>query len=217
MDKAGRVSKMDKAGRVAKMDKAGRIARRRELRNQQAIEVKKSKFITQYIKTKYSVKYAEASEFYNSIIKRYPEKRDLTKTIEFRAWEFETAREAGQLKTESLTPKDMASFELKIPLLKSTKAQINKTTAGPGTPDEVTAGPGTPDEVTAGPGTPDEVTADLDLAGEIEVIGFGQAPYFSMDEIEPGLITQLCEQLQADPDLKRVFEDIEMEGVDFEY
>ena len=207
MDKAGRVAKMDKAGRVAKMDKAGRVARRRELRNQQAIEVKKSKFITQYIKTKYSVKYAEASEFYNSIIKRYPEKRDLTKTIEYRAWEFETAREAGQLKTESLTPKDMANFELKIPLLKSTKAQINKTTAGPGTPDEVTAGPG----------TPDEVTADLDLAGEIEVIGFGQAPYFSMDEIEPGLITQLCEELEADPDLKRVFEDIEMEGLDFEY
>ena len=233
------------------MGKAERVKRRRELRSQQAIEVRKSKFIVHYIKAKYPVIYAGANEFYNIIDKHYPEKRDLTKTIEYRAWELNTTREAGQLNTKSLTskatvkPTGMSNFELRIPLLDLTKA-TDEGTAGPAiheetldegtaspaiheeTLDEGTAGPAiheeTLDEGTAGPAiheeTPDEVTDDLDLLGEIvvETIGFDQFASSSiLDEIEPGVLTQLCEELEADPELKEIFEDIEIEGLDIEY
>ena len=67
--------------------------------------------------------------------------------------------------------------------------------------------------------TPDEVTADLDLLGQIavETIGFDQAASSILDEIEPGVLTQLCEELEADPELKKILEDLEIEGLDIEY
>ena len=232
------------------------VQRRRELRSQQTIEVRKSKLVSSYIKTKYPAIYHEASEFYNDLVKHYPEKRDLTKTIDYKSWEINTVREAHMPNTKSLTAKatdmpntksltakatdmpntksltakatDMSNFELRIPLLELTNA-TNEGTARPviqeETLDEGTAGPvtheETPDEVTAGPviheETLDEGTAD-GLLGQIvtETVGFDVYPSI-LEEIEPGVLNQLFEELEADPGLKQIFETLEEEGLDIEY
>ena len=218
------------------------VQRRRELRGQQTIEVRKLKLVSSYIKTKYPAIYHEASEFYNDLVKHYPEKRDLTKTIDYKSWEINTVREAHMPNTKSLTAKatdmpntesltakatdmpntesltakatDMSNFELRIPLLELTNA-TNEGTARPviqeETLDEGTAGPVTHEE------TLDEGTAD-GLLGQIvtETVGFDVYPSI-LEEIEPGVLNQLFEELEADPGLKQIFETLEEEGLDIEY
>ena len=154
------------------MAKERSVQRRRELRSQQRIEMRKSKLVSDYIKTKYPAIYHEASEFYNDLVKHYPEKRDLAKTIEYKSWaintvrgplmpntksltakatgmpntESLTAKATGMPNTESLTAKatGMSNFELRIPLMELTNA-TNEGTVQPVIQEE------TLDEGTAGP------------------------------------------------------------------
>ena len=167
------------------------------------MKARKATFIVSYIQAKYRTIYAEASEFYNTIDKHYPEKRDLTKTVDYRAWELTTVRETEQsnMKPSScrarkpLSPRatatDMCNFQLRIPLL-----ELMETT------DEGTTGPGLHE------GTLGELVA--------QTVGSDQVYPSILDEIAPGLLTQLFEELEADPELKQIFQDLE-EGLDIGY
>ena len=224
------------------MGKERSVQRRRELRGQQTIKARKSKLVSSYIETKYPAIYHEASEFYNDLVKHYPKKRDLTKTIDYKSWEINTVREAHIPNTKSLTAKatdmpntepltakatdmpnteslkakatDMSNFELRIPLLELTNA-TGEGTVRPviqeETLDEGTAGPVTHEE-TLDEGTPDG------LLGQIvtETVGFDVYPSI-LEEIELGVLNQLFEELEADPELKQIFETLEEEGLDIEY
>ena len=236
------------------MAKPATVQRRRELRSQHTMKVRKTKFIASYIQAKYRTIYAEASEFYNTIDKHYPEKRDLTKTVDYRAWELTTVRETEQSNMEPsscrvrkpLSPRatatDMRNFQLRIPLLDLMETTDEGTT-GPVTQeettetlDEGTTGPVTQegttetlDEGTTGPVTQEGTTETLDEGttgpvtqegslGEIvaQTVGSDQVYPSILDEISPGLLTQLFEELEADPELKQIFQDLE-EGLDIGY
>ena len=49
-----------------------------------------------------------------------------------------------------------------------------------------------------------------------ETVGFDGYPSI-LEEIEPGVLNQLFEELEGDPELKQFFETLEEEGLDIEY
>ena len=214
------------------MAERSKLSRRRELRSQHTMKARKATFIVSYIQAKYRTIYAEASEFYNTIDKHYPEKRDLTKTVDYRAWELTTVRETEQsnMKPSScrarkpLSPRatatDMCNFQLRIPLLELMETTDEGTT-GPVTQEETTE---TLDKGTTGPVAQEETTETLDegttgpglheeTLGELvaQTVGSDQVYPSILDEIAPGLLTQLFEELEADPELKQIFQDLEEE------
>ena len=57
--------------------------RRREKRHARTDEIRKARFITDYLRAKYNHIYNEATQFYNNVIERNPGKKDPRKTIDF--------------------------------------------------------------------------------------------------------------------------------------
>ena len=56
-------------------------------------------FVNEYLQTKYKDIYREAASLYNEINKKYPQKPDLRKTIEFREWKNSVAVSNGEPRT----------------------------------------------------------------------------------------------------------------------
>ena len=59
------------------------LERRRELRAKRTVESNHAKFISQYMKSKHPDIYAEAEQVYQSMKERNPGRKDITKTIDF--------------------------------------------------------------------------------------------------------------------------------------
>ena len=195
------------------MATAGKLQRRRERRSQHTMKVRKSRFISSYVEVKYPAIYAEVSEYYNAVVKQYPQKQDLTKTVDYRAWQLTAARESGQSSmepvTSRLTAADMDNFHLRIPLIDLNQTTDEGTTDPVNQEEETTE---TVDQGTAGP-----VTQEGSL-GQIvdQTIGLDEVYPSIFEELAPGALNQLFEEIEADPELKQILEGFE-EGLDIEY
>ena len=60
-----------------------RLAQKRSSRHARSIKIKRDRVISLYVKTKHPEVYQDAERIYQMLDKRYPKKRDLTKTSEF--------------------------------------------------------------------------------------------------------------------------------------
>ena len=67
-----------------------------EKRNQSKVLKRQALFISEYVQTKYEGIYTEAASMYNKINKEHPRKPDLRKTLEFRLWKSNVARGNGE-------------------------------------------------------------------------------------------------------------------------
>ena len=178
------------------MDKTCKVQRRKELRDRNNIEVRKAKVITSYVQVKYPDIYAEAIEYYEALLKHYPEKRDLTKTADWKVWKLTEEREKQSKEPATPTPTtvtatNMNNFELRIPLM-----DINQI------PNESTQ-----QEETTETGS---VTQEESLGAIVEqTIGADELYPSIFDEISPGLLNELIEELEADPVLNQILQDFE--------
>ena len=248
------------------------VVRRRELRMQYRVNVRKSMFLSQYIEHKYPNIYSEATEFFNALDRRYPLKRDLTKTVEYKAWKNiepssftprqnpETRR---NIEPSSFTPRKnpetrrgMTNFELKIPLMdfnahtndhiegispelhtetaaletidqgiiKEIPPELHIETAPLETIDEgiiketvtletIDEGTFEPIEgISPDPNTLQTLTDQINLTDEIN-------PSI-LEGISPQLLNHIMEELQADPHLNNIFNDLQQDldmDIDIDY
>ena len=143
--------------------------------------------------------YAEAIEYYEALLKHYPEKRDLTKTVDWKVWKLTEERETEKPSKEPVTPTattvtatGMSNFELRIPLM-----DINQI------PNETTQ----QEEETTETGS---VTQEGSLGGIVEqTIGADEVYPSIFDEISPGVLNELIEELEADPALNQILQGFE--------
>ena len=81
-------------------------AYKNEKRNYYKALTREGTFICEYVQTKYKEIYHEAASMYNEINKIYPQKPNLRKTVEFRAWKNRIAAANGEATTPIPRPKD---------------------------------------------------------------------------------------------------------------
>ena len=74
-------------------------AYKNQRRNEMKVLTREAIFVNEYIQTKYKDIYSEAASLYNQINKKYPQKPDLRKSIEFREWKNSVAASKGQPRT----------------------------------------------------------------------------------------------------------------------
>ena len=81
------------------MDRLGKVARRRQLRKANKIIVRRELLITEYVRHKYNDIYSEAAQFYQDLDNAYPDKHDLRKTQEYKAWRLSVERAHANIQT----------------------------------------------------------------------------------------------------------------------
>ena len=118
-----------------------RLARKRETRKELVNAKRKARLISGYVKFKYPEVYADALNLYEFLNGAYPNKRDLTKTVEYLQittgavsyTKFYNDRKAQKKHQEKQT-----EMELRIPLLTRETVQSQTTLDIPGATDVVT-------------------------------------------------------------------------------
>ena len=68
------------------MSDTDRVAKKRERRVIQRSREREEMFISDYVKQKYSDIHTEAVQVYRILVKKYPDKTDVRKTIEHKTW-----------------------------------------------------------------------------------------------------------------------------------
>ena len=187
-------------------------AYKNERRNKAKILTREALFVNEYVQTKYKDIYNEAAEMYNRLNKQYDKKPDLRKTLEFRIWKNQIAASKGQPVTYIPRPK-MYTY--------------NRTQYG----DMIIAPPvEKPKEKT---NIPNLLTASLNIPlitlprcdtanGTVTVMQEGDQPAtpvsreedldiepFITDELTPEIMTQIINDLQADPAIQDLMGSIE--------
>ena len=71
-------------------------AYKNERRNETKVLTREAIFVNEYVQTKYNDIYSEAARLYNQINKKYPQKPDLRKSVEFRQWKNSVATSKGK-------------------------------------------------------------------------------------------------------------------------
>ena len=172
-------------------------------------------FIAEYVQCKYKETYKEAANMYNQLNNRYPCKPDLRKTKEFRDWKNTMAEAGGQ------SPKHIPRGKKKGYIYKRT-AYWNITLD-----DEQTKPSHTSDKVAETSQTskpPDKVmclnipllNASAYTATQQVTVEEGDQTDMDMDPsildgISQETLHKIIEELQADPNLRDIMNDIEHE------
>ena len=204
--------------------------------------IREGTFVADYIKTKYPAMYEEAATLYNSINKLHPSKPNLRKTIQYRMWKNEMAQANNQplqpiprqrdryvkpteyrnmatgVNNTSETPAspspDQTSqlagarqFVLEIPLMTQPETVITQSSEGeqPET-HEMEEGE-----------QPETHEMEEGEQPETHVLEEG-APLESldpslMDVVPPDVVEKIIADLQRDPSLKQIMDDLENEYV----
>ena len=215
---------------VGKMSASVKVSRRRELRIQHRMNVRRAMFVSAYVHTKYCDIYSEANDFFDALDKRYPGKRDLTKTVEYMAWKKNTST---TVKNQEPSTKRAKSQE---PSTKRAKTQEPSTkrakTQEPSTKRAKTQEPSTKRVKTQEPSTKraktQEPSTDMNnfelriplLGHKARTLDEGTTDHICpsiLEEISPELFTQLVPELQADPALDKIFHDVQQEDLELEY
>ena len=196
-------------------------AYKNERRQKARILTREALFVHEYVKTKYENIYVEAAKLYNEINQTHPRKPDLRKSLEFRVWRNQVAASKGQPQTPIPRPKEhyynriqysdinitqttgkpkekrmvgkLLTANLNIPLISMPQQPAEPTT------DTVPI-PAATDTVpipAAGPASTDEIDDMLLMDSSIT------------DELMPEMVDQIIRDLQADPTIREMMNDIE--------
>ena len=159
-------------------------------RRQSRVKTRESLFIADYLEMKYNDVYTEVAKVYNSLNKKYPQKPDLRRTPEFRAFKNKTKPKYNRSLYEGIRltkPLQPLSMQLEIPLLPSPKC-IKQSTHK----DEQT--------------TMDEIIQEGDQQQQQDVSNI--APSL-MENLSPEVVDKIIEDLRNDPNMHELMSDVE--------
>ena len=158
-------------------------------RRQSRVKTRESLFIADYLEMKYNDVYTEVAKVYNSLNKKYPQKPDLRRTPEFRAFKNKTKPKYNRSLYEGIRltkPLQPLSMQLEIPLLPSPKC-IKQSTHK----DEQTM---------------DEIIQEGDQQQQQDVSNI--APSL-MENLSPEVVDKIIEDLRNDPNMHELMSDVE--------
>ena len=205
--------------------------KKNDRRRERGAEIRQDTLMIQYIRVKHSAIYAEAVDFYDSINRKYPHKKDLRKTYEFKDFIANGKEKPIEQVSDPPSPKalrlrfgerhiikDNHVMELRIPLMstKPVTTKIQEDTVTPPVTTEIQE-----DTVTTEI-QEDTVTTEIIQEGTVNTVNTEQ-PWLVdeiiedtmhpslLDELDPDLIQQIIDELNAEPDLNNIMTDIEME------
>ena len=168
-------------------------------------------FVEEYVREKYTNIYSEAINFYSKLDRLYPAKIDLRKTKEFREWKTAIPHDTSHINLNTAieqTEQQTDNLVLRIPLIPRPSA--------PQTPPEdrsVEISQEMPVETPSQqPSAQQEISSsELEIGAETTI----EIPPFQFEtqaEIDEGItdqrIRQIVEELQNDPDLNNLLNDI---------
>ena len=193
-------------------------------RRQSRARTRESLFIADYLEMKYNDVYTEVAKVYNSLNKKYPQKPDLRRTPEFRAFKNKTKPKYNRSLYEGIIltkPLQPLSMQLEIPLLPSPKC-IKQSTRK----DEQT----TMDEIIQEGDQQQQDVSNIapslmeNLSPEVveqttmdEIIQEGDqqqqdvsniAPSL-MENLSPEVVDKIIEDLRNDPNMHELMSDVE--------
>ena len=203
--------KLEQARRDMRERKDKRNVYVRDWREKQRVQKRKTIFVDEYVRVKFSKVYTEAINFYSALDQIYPEKKDLCRTTEFRSWRAKLSKKDKKSTTDTRQPEHESTrnMVLNIPLLphpsttpSQSTANTVETTGQTSTVSELD----TPSEIQQSPATPPEIGAEIIV--EMPPIQ-PQTPLETDDEITDRRIQEIIAELRDDPDLNAIFDDLE--------
>ena len=195
------------------VDKMTSLTSRQHWRRARAATIRKERTIIAYIQSKHSKIYQEAVGFYTKLNNKYPSKHDLRKLPEF----YELAHHVDTNITEGFQD----TMELRIPLLACNTPDTSALQEDPSTPDTpaLQEDPSTPDTpaLQKDPSTPDTLALQEDpstpdtpaLQGDMDVQELGEC--VQLGELDQDIIDKIVADLQNDPNIYSIFEDIQVD------
>ena len=187
-------------------------AYKNERRQKAKIVTREALFVHEYVKTKYENIYVEAAKLYNEINQMHPRKPDLRKSLEFRVWRNQVAASKGQPQTPIPRPKEHYYNRTQysdINITQTTGKPKEKRMAG----KLLTANLNIP--LISMPQQPAEPTTDTvpipaaDSASTDEIDDMLLMDQSITDELMPEMVDQIIRDLQADPTIREMMNDIE--------
>ena len=168
-------------------------------RRAQAAKVREERTITAYIQAKHPEIYSKAATFYNQLNKRYPNKSDLRKVKEFQALLSANPVQPSKYHkkeypniTVNVGPVFTDSLQLRIPLLSAEDTLAATTT--PIQSPEITTTP-----------EPAQFCVIEEATAMSDPVQFG--------EMDDDIINKIVADLQKDPDIQNIFDDMDLEEV----
>ena len=183
--------KIEQARRDMRKKKDTRNAYIKNWRQKQRVVKRKTIFVHEYVRAKFDKVYAEAMKFYSHLDQTYPDKKDLCKTTEFRKWRENVTKKSTAPTQQSAHE---ATLVLNIPLLSHPPSTVETTsTASELAPSEMQQSASTPPEIGA------ETIVEMPPPTPLE----------TDDEINDRRIQEILAELRDDPDLNRIFDNVE--------
>ena len=187
----------------------------RDWREKQRAQKRKTVFVDEYVRVKYSKVYSEAINFYTALDQIYPGKRNLCKTTEFQSWRVKVHNKDKKSTADTRQPQQESTrnMVLNIPLIPlpstmppqpttNTVETQTETTGETSTTSQLD----TPSEIQQPLATPLGIGAELTI--EIPPIQ-PETPLETDEEITDRRIQEIIAELRDDPDLNRIFDDLE--------
>ena len=196
-------------------------------------------FVNEYLQTKYKDIYREAASLYNEINKKYPQKPDLRKSVEFREWKNSVAVSKGEPRTYiprqkvykynrteyrdiKLTPTTETPSKknnhlngcltmcLNIPLMAAPHNASEETVTQQG--DQL-MDPSTPQQTLSVIQEGDQPMDPSTPQQTLSVIQEGDQPMDPsiLDQIPPETVEKIIHELRNDPNLKDMMDDVEQQ------
>ena len=222
-----------------------RYIKKNDRRRERGAEIRQDTVMIQYIRVKHNAIYAEAVDFYDSLNRKYPHKKDLRKTYEFKDFIANVKEKPIEQVSDPPSPKALRLrfgerhilkgnnvMELRIPLM-STKpvtteiqedtvtTEIQEDTVTPEIQED-TVTPEIQEDTVTTEIQEDTVTTEIIQEGTVNTVNTEQ-PWLVdeiiedtihpslLDELDPDLIQQIIDELNAEPDLNNIMTDIEQE------
>ena len=200
-------------------------------RQSQRIRRRVSSFVEEYVREKFNNIYSEALNFYNALDMLYPKKYDLRRTLEFRRWKQAICDGNNSEILTPVTPLNEAALiqiqsnrsthqpdqqqqgdnlVLRIPLIPHSSIPQTRTVEipQPSTPPEIPSSqPSTPPEIpTHQPSTVPEIGAEFTV--EMPPLQPESLAGLNGENIDQR-IQEIIEELQNDPDLNGIFDNLQ--------
>ena len=207
--------KLEQARREMRERKDKRNVYVRDWREKQRVQKRKTVFVDEYVRVKFSKVYSDAINFYTALDQIYPEKKDLCRTTEFRSWRAKLNKKdkkstADIRQSQQESTRNMVLNIPLIPLPSTTPPQptANTVETQPETTGETstTSQLDTPSEIQQPLATPPEIGAEFTI--EMPPIQ-PETPLETDEEITDRRIQEIIAELRDDPDLNGIFDDLQ--------
>ena len=201
--------KLDQIRREIRERKDKRNVYVRDWREKQRVQKRKTIFVDEYVRVKFSKVYSEAINFYSALDQIYPEKKDLCRTTEFRSWRAKLSKKDKKSTTDTRQPEQESTrnMVLNIPLIphpSTTRPQPTANTVETQPETSTASQLDTPSEIQQPLATPPEIGAEFTV--EMAPIQ-PETPLETDEEITDRRIQEIIAELRDDPDLNGIFDD----------